>query len=275
MRLKAEVIRQFSLTIAVMICLISVPGLSVPDVYARETPNWYAQAVAQDGFDLFIIVPALLIAAFLSNTSKIAFLLWGGVLAYCVYTFIIYCFALHFNMLFPLYCITLGTASFALLYFLAVVITVPVTVVVKGQWALKVAAYYLMAVSLMFYLLWLMSVVPAAINNSPPQELADTGLLTNPIHVLDLSVCLPALFLTGALAINGNKSALLLIPAALSFCILMNLTIGTISVVMNMNGIASNPYLPAVMVAMSFVCTSLLVWYVRKIEGFSPRTADY
>lgn len=50
-----------------------------------------------------------------------------------------------------------------------------------------------------FALLWLSIELPAAIAAEPPQELTDTGLVANPIHVLDLFLLPPALLAAGIL----------------------------------------------------------------------------
>jgi hypothetical protein len=264
MQPNAAVVRAFSIALAGLVCAMSIPGLMVRAVYSRESPNWYAQAVAQDGFDLFLIVPALLLTAFFARTKNAAFLIWGGVVVYCVYTFVIYCFAVHFNMLFLLYCLALGVSVFALGYFLKSVAVLPPYHESGDHKAIRWVAFYLMIVAGAFYLLWLSEIIPASIRNKPPDVLAETGLITNPIHVLDLSVCLPGLFLVGLLSLKKMPLALALVPAALTFTILMDLTIGTISVVLYMNELAPMSGLPIVMGAMTLIGTSLLVWYLRK-----------
>ena len=258
-------IRTLSLPLTLLIILISLMGLSNPNVYSRETPNWYAQAVAQDGFDLFTLTPVLIITAYLADRNRTAFLVWGGTLLYCIYTFVIYCFAVHFNMLFPLYCFALGLSVFAFVYFLGRVIAQPLIAQVRNNYALKSAAFFLIAISVFFYIAWLSVIIPAAIRNAPPDVLAETGLPANPVHALDLSVYLPGLFIVGILALREKPLGLTFIPVALTFSVLMNLTIGTITVVMRMNDIPTSLFLPVAMLVLAFVSTWLLVWYLKSI----------
>lgn len=267
MQPSAAIVRAFSIALAALVCVISIPGLMVRAVYSREAPNWYAQAVAQDGFDLFLIVPALLLTSFFARTKNAAFLLWGGVVSYCVYTFVIYCFAVHFNMLFYFYCLALGVSVFALGYFLKSVAVLPPYHESGDHKARRWVAYYLMILAGAFYLLWLAEIIPASISNTLPETLTDAGLITNPVHVLDLSVCLPGLFLVGLLSLKKLPVALTLAPAALAFTILMDLTIATISVVLYMNDLAPMSGLPVTMGIMALIGTSLLVWSLRKVEG--------
>src|SRR5690606_42062694 len=98
MQPNAAIVRAFSLALAGLVCAVSIPGLMVRAVYSKEAPNWYAQAVAQDGFDLFFVVPALLVTSVYARTKNSAFLLWGGVVAYCRDTFVNYWFAIPFHL---------------------------------------------------------------------------------------------------------------------------------------------------------------------------------
>ena len=97
-----------SFLLAALIIFASSFGLLSKQIYSRETLNWTVQAVAQDSIDLFILTPLLLLSSFyIYNRNKIALLIWSGILLYLIYTFIIYCFAVHFNSLFLFYCLTL------------------------------------------------------------------------------------------------------------------------------------------------------------------------
>src|SRR5689334_23124820 len=93
-----------SVPLALLIAYISIVGIFSPDFYSSETPNWQIQSLGQDIIDLVFILPVLLVTAVLaSRIRKIGALLWGGVLVYLIYTFIIYCFDVHFNQLFIFY----------------------------------------------------------------------------------------------------------------------------------------------------------------------------
>src|SRR6476660_2019568 len=89
-----------TLPLAVLISIASWVGLFTENFYYKETPNWISQAIGQDAIDLFLVTPLLLITAFLAIKNEKAFLLWGGTTLYIVYTFVIYCFDVHFNGLF-------------------------------------------------------------------------------------------------------------------------------------------------------------------------------
>src|SRR6187402_3293188 len=66
-----------------LIACISMVGAARPGIYARETPNWAAQAVGQDWMDLLVAVPWLTITARASaRGSRRGLLLLAAGLAY-------------------------------------------------------------------------------------------------------------------------------------------------------------------------------------------------
>src|SRR5262245_26042156 len=107
----------FSLPLAAVVIACSLAGMLTPGFYEKETPNWQAQSYGQDLVDLFLIVPALLVTAVAGRKNEKSFLVWGGVVLYVAYTFVLYCFDVHFNSLFFFYCIALGLSFYACLYF--------------------------------------------------------------------------------------------------------------------------------------------------------------
>jgi hypothetical protein len=61
----------------------------------------------------------------------------------------------------------------------------------------RAAAGLLVALAAVFSLLWLSTIVTGMLSGDTPRELRDTGLATNPVHVLDLAAscrrrCSPA-----------------------------------------------------------------------------------
>ena len=262
-----KIILLLSLPIAILATIVSYAGLFIPDTYARETANWAAQAVAQDIIDLFLIIPFLLITSWLAfKKSRIALLLWSGVLIYLIYTFVLYCFAVHFNQLFIVYCLVLGLSFYAFLYFFLSQIKDPIASWFSEKVPVKTVGIYLIILSCLFYLLWLSEIIPAIFRNATPATIIETGLLVNPIHALDLSVVLPGFMIIGILLLKKNPLGLLLAPAVLTFCILMDITIGTLMIVMNMRGIETDLSLTVIMGLLAVITLILLVWFLRSIQ---------
>lgn len=258
----------FSLPLAALVAIASLGGLLLQEVYQMETADWRAQSTAQDLVDLFLIVPVLTIAAlFAYRGERLAQPIWGGSLLYVVYTFIIYCFAVHFNRLFLVYVGSLGLSSWGLIYFFRVQPSSQAAQRSSSQPVQRVIAIYFLVFATLFYLLWLSEVVPALWSGKPPASLAIAGLTTNPVHVLDLSLVLPGIFLTGYLLLKNHPIGHLLTPVLLVFFILMDVTIAAIFLVQYSNGAAFN--LPGVLTMAVLAISSLiaLLWFLRRSEG--------
>lgn len=256
-----------SLPLAVLIIIASWIGLFTENFYFKETPNWISQAIGQDAIDLFLVTPLLLITTLLAGKNEKAFLLWGGVNLYLVYTFTIYCFDVRFNSLFLVYCFTLGLSFYSFLYFLFCLKTLHVNDTDKNN-PVKIIAVYFLLISCLFYLLWLSEIIPAIIKHTNPEGLNDTGLPTNPVHVIDLAVILPGFFIVAIMLFRKNPRGLLLVPPVLLFFILMDITIGGLVVVMDLKGLETNYLITIVMSVLALLSTLLLVWYL-KIFAFS------
>jgi hypothetical protein len=233
MHYQKKTILYLSLPLAGLIILAGCTGLFTNDFYLNETANWKLQSVMQDAVDVFLVAPALIVTTLIAIKSNTAFLLWGGINFFIAYTYAIYCFDVHFNSLFVVYCFTLGLSFYSLLYFLLSLRNAVIANSVFKETPVKITAAYFIVVSIMCYLLWLSEILPAIFNQQIPKGLSDTALPTNPVHVLDLSVVLPAIFITGFFILKKRTTGLLLAPAILVFFILMDITIAAITIVMH------------------------------------------
>ena len=222
-----RIVFRLSLVLALSVTIASGAGLLMSwELYASETADWYAQCIGQDIADLFIALPFLIVSSwFAYRGNRKAHLVYAGVLAYVIYTFTIYCFAVHFNRLFIVYCVTLGLAAFLFAWFVLSQYARRVTISFNKTTLAKITGVYLIAIAIIFYVLWLLQVIPANIQNIVPMEITDTGLLTNPVHVIDLSICLPGILIIGILLLRKHWFAYLLAPGILTFFVLMDSTI--------------------------------------------------
>jgi len=263
----AKIILYITLPLVILVIIVSYAGLFNPDTYKKESPNWQAQALGQDIIDLFIISPFLLITGVLAyRKNRIALLLWSGVVVYLIYTFVLFCFAVHYNHLFILYFLALGLAFYAFLYFLLSQINEPTVTRFSEKVPVKSVGIYLIILSGSFYLLWLSEIISSLINNTTPVSIAETGLITNPVHALDLSVVLPGLMIIALLLLKRKPLGLLLVPAALTFGILMDITIGFLALAMKMKGMKSDISITIVMGVIALFTLFLLIRYLASIQ---------
>lgn len=257
-----------SLPLAALVALVSYVGLTTPDFYSLETANWQAQAVGQDIADLFLVTPVLLITAFLaSRRNSIGTLLWGGTLLYLIYTFIIYNFAIHCNSMFVFYCLALGLSFYSFLYFITSLVTEHVGNSLKNTTIIKTTGIYFLILPALFYFLWLSEVVPAVVSGTIPKSLIETGLFTNPVHVIDLSIFLPGIFITGLLILKRKPLGLLLTPVLLTFFVLMDITLAGLIIIMNQRGVEQSYEVAIVMSIFALISFVLLVWYIKSTKN--------
>ena len=126
-----------------------------------------------------------------------------------------------------------------------------------------ITIFYFIALSCAFYALWLSDIIPSIIEKTIPASIEAAGLLTNPVHVIDLSVCLPGVFLTALLLRKKNTLAIQLAPAILVFFTFMCLSIAILMVVMHIKDVQQKIPGIVIMSALTFFSSVLLVWYMR------------
>lgn len=265
-----KIILGLSLPLCFLITIVSNISLCTPDFYSAETLNWQAQSIGQDMIDLILIMPCLFITSVLANRSnKKAKMIWGGVVLYLTYTFTLYCFDVHFNQLFILYCLCLGLSFYALLYFLFTEQNKAGTAHIENKRVIRVIGIYFIIISVLFYVLWLSEIIPSVIQNTTPKSIEETGLFTNGVHILDLAVILPAIFLTGIFLLKQKPLGYILTPVILTFFILMDITIGTLVIVMKAKGLESDLILSPIMGLLALVSLILLFWYLKNTKTAS------
>jgi hypothetical protein len=236
-------------------------------VYGRETANWAAQSVGQDIANL-IAFPAMLMAAwFAARGSVRAYLVWIGLLVYSAYTYAIYSFALHFGPLFLAWVAVFGLSVHALIGALSTLDASRIRAAVTSQTGVKFAGRLLIIIGSVFGLLWLSEVVPAMIANTPSDALKDVGLLTNPVHVLDLALLLPALVITGTMLLKGRPLGYMLAPVMLVATFFLALGIISLMVVSAARGLESTVAVGMAVGILAFVEAIACIRVLRRIDG--------
>jgi hypothetical protein len=247
-----------SLLLGILILFTSLNGFMSPDFYKAESSNWQAQAIGQDLINVFIILLFLLISAYyVYKGSSNALLLWAGTILYIIYTYVIYCFTIHFNEFFLQYCFILGTSIYILLYIFYSKSNLCSSNKSKRRIS-KITALYFLILALLFCFLWLSEVLPAVLAHSVPKTIKDAGLFTNPVHVLDLSVLLPGIFITGILLLKQKRIAWFLAPLILTFLFLMDITIAVLTLVMADKGFSNDVSVAYVMSVLALISAVLL-----------------
>jgi hypothetical protein len=257
-----------SLLLAALLIIANGMGVLKPNVmYAKESSDWFTQSVGQDIVNLVLVVPSLIITSLLIyRNNRRALLVWGGILTYLIYTFTIYCFTVHFNSLFIVYCSILGLSFYLFAWFILSQYREPLKDWIVDKIPRKLVGIYMIVISLVFYILWLMQVIPSSITGTTPAETANAGLVTNPVHVLDLSVFLPGSLITGILLLRGHSLGLLLTPVLLTFFILMDMTIGGLMIILKWRGFIVNDIVLIGMFVLALLTVVLLIMFLRNVK---------
>jgi len=253
-----------AVVIAALVAIASVGGIGLDATYAHETPSWRVQAIGQDWANLVVAVPWLVVAAMLVlRGSRRARFLLGGALVYCVYSYAMYALDVAFNALFLIYCGALGLASFGLaglasdLRGSAIWFTARAPRRAIGAFAMICAGA--------FALMWLSQIVPAVVAGTQPVGLAETGLVTNPVHVLDLSLVLPAMFIGGVLLWRRHPLGFAIAPVMLAFGVLMAASLVAMAGALTLGGLATG-FAPTIgFAAFALVQVAALVWLLAAV----------
>lgn len=244
---------------AALTAIASAGGLFLPSVYAKETRLWAVQGAGQDAVNLVVVVPLLLACAWLARRgSTRAALVWYGLLAYLIYSYVLYAFCVHFNELFLVYVGALGSSAYALAGAAAAGRT--------SDWAEHFASAHgeralsalFMATAVLFGALWLSEIVPAIASRTTPRSVIDAGLFVNPVHVLDLAFVLPAMAAASVLLWKRRPVGLVVSVPLAAFMTTMGLAIVGMAVAMSVSGVGSAA--AAVPMAVLVVAAVWLTW---------------
>lgn len=265
---------RLSMFAAVLGTASSIIGIFFDDaVYGRETANWAAQAVGQDLANL-VAFPALFAAAFAAARGSMrAYFVWLGLLVYSAYTYAIYAFAVHFGPLFLVWVAILGLSGYALVGGLTAVNLDRLGSIFMDATGNRFASCLLIGVGSVFGVLWLSELVPAMFANEPPAALQEVGLLTNPVHVLDLAFFLPALILGGVLLAKGRPWGYVLAPVLLVATAFLAVGIVSLMLVSAGRGLAVEPGVMIAVGALAVLETFAAARMLRRVGDDNTSSA--
>lgn len=250
-----------SAPIAALGITCSLAGIFVDRIYANETSSWAAQALGQDIANLVVLSAMVVLGYAAAQGSVRALLAWAGTVVYTAYTYVIYALAVHFGPLFLLYVAVLGLSLWALVGCLVGIDPERVRQATRPR-GVRFASAFIVVLAVGFAVLWLTVDLSATVTGKPPQELRETGLLTNPVHVLDLALFLPASVLAGILLSRRAAWGYCLAPTVLSAMAGISLGIVTVTAVNASLGETTAPVVAVVIgllgVAEALTCRRLL-----------------
>lgn len=258
---------RLSLVIAFLATAGSVLGLAFQNaIYGRETANWAAQAVGQDVANL-IAFPAMAVAAYFAGRGSMrAYLVWMGLLVYSAYTYAIYTFALHFGPLFLVWTAVFGLSVYSLVGAFAGLDPHRISSVFERGSDGRFAARLVIGIGSAFALLWLSEIIPPMVTGTTPDALQEVGLLTNPVHVLDLALLLPALTLGGIFLLKGRPLGYVLVPVLLVATFFLAVGIVSLTLVSAARGLEVAPAVGVTVAVLAVVEAATAMRLLQRIE---------
>jgi len=200
----------------------NLAGLAFADaVYGQETDSLADAALAQDAGTLAVCLATILVVGW-HHRSDLWALMGLGVAGFLAYNSVIYCFDITFGPLFPLWTLVLGLSVFTLASGFRLLVTGQIRPNVPRS---VFAAVVMITVAALFSLLWLYEISGDLMAGGGSTSAAAWHVPTNPVHVLDLAVALPTVFITGVAVLQRRVLGLLATPAMLAFLVVMSIPI--------------------------------------------------
>jgi hypothetical protein len=258
-----------SMLIAVLVLLASIAGLAIKSIYAREVPSWVVQAYGQDIANLITVVVLVSALYFVNKGSIKAFLVWMGTLITLLYAYVIYAFAVHFNSLFLVYVAIVGLSFYA---FFGSMIGQPLDrlqPVFAATTKARTVSVFLLLIAILFALLWLSEDIPAILGGKVPPSVVENGLLTNPVHVLDLGLLLPGMVITAVLLWRNKLLGYLFAVPLLVFSILTGIGILATFLVAGSQGMPTSLGVELLIALIVVVSLVLSVLYLQDVKDLA------
>ncbi len=239
-----------SFPLAILVGYAAAMGAFDPNIYEQDAPAYAIQGIGQDFATLIVAVPVLIISAVLAwRGSTRALLVNLGVQTYLFYSYSMYAITIHFNSLFLVYCFSMGLSFYGLVGIIAnfdkaelskFILSSP-----KEKAISRSMAGLLFFTAAIFSFLWLSDIIPHLLAGTTPLSLAEIGLPANMVHVIDLSILLPALILSAIWLLKKQAHGFLFAPIIIVFGFFMAIALVSMVVFMVQDGWTSD-FTPAI-----------------------------
>ena len=193
-------------------------------------------------------------------------IIWIGAMITNIYSYVLYCFAVHFNYLFLIYCLILGLSNYSVIYFFVNYLKEDFKSWFTKKVPTKTIGIFLIFISIMFAFLWLSEDLPAVIKNNVPENITEIGFFTNPVHVLDYAFFLTLIFIAGYMLIKKRNLGYLLAPMMIVFAIITNINIISLMIVARYKNVPSNMGLIIGFGIFTIICCSFLWLMLRRFK---------
>lgn len=197
--------------------------------------------------------------------KKTAYFIFSGTVFYILYSFIVYIFGLHFNNLFLLYCLILGLSFYILILVITEFYAMNVQEWFNNNVPVRTIGVYFIIIASMFYLVWLMDIIPAIISNTVPKAVSKFEILVNPVHVLDIAFALPGLIIAGVLLMRKKTLGFIFSPI-LIYIILLPIALIAMVIISQINGVGKTLLVEGICVVFALVSIIILISFLKAIK---------
>lgn len=178
-------------------------------LYKHDSVSMATQAIAQDYVTLFLGVPLLILALYISKKGLLkGHLLLTGTLGYFLYTYASYSFLSMYNSLFLLYVFLMSASFFAFTLAMMSFDVAKLAQSFNAKLPVKLIGGFLLFASFVFGLMWLGKIVQPLINHT--RVIGIDHYTTLVIQALDLGFVVPVGFVSGLLLIKRKPFGYLL-----------------------------------------------------------------
>ncbi len=264
-----KLITTLTIILSISLAIVSYFGAFVSSTYDRDSLSMGVQGMGQDIVDLFIVVPLLILSLIYVRKAKInSYFIFSGILFYILYSFVIYGFGVHFNNLFLLYCLTLGTSLYTFIIMIVQLSKIDIQNIIFNKTPTKIISeYFFIIIAAMFYMLWLKDIVPAILHNSVPSEVGENNLQVNPVHVLDISIALPGLIITSVLLLKKQKLGFIFTPVFLVFIIILAIALIGMVIMLKIKGLNDDISVSVIFSLLAVISSVFLIKYFKAIKN--------
>jgi hypothetical protein len=250
----------------IALAVVSFFGAFDAATYERDAASMAAQGAGQDLVNLVFVVPLLIFSLiFMLRNSRISSFIFGGTVFYILYSFCIYAFGLHFNKFFLLYCLILGSSLYLFILVIHKFAKMDVQNWFGEKAPIRFTGVYMILISALFYILWFKDIIPALLKNTIPKNVSDYNLLVNPVHVLDLSIALPALVLIAVLLMKKRRLGYILAPVLLVFIIILTVALAGMVMMTKARGITEDISITIIFIVLAVISIVLLYFFLQNI----------
>lgn len=253
--------------VAMVTSLAGVLGMA----YGPDSSNLAAQAMGQDGVNVLIAYPLLLVLMVLALRGSVrAYLLWLGMLIYSAYSYLIYATSFHFTGWFLAHVLILGLSAWLLIAGIAAIDFTRFRSAVRDGISTVLPGRLLVIAGAVFAVVWLSEIIASVLAGEQLDSAQMAGLHTNPVYVADLGLLLPALVTTGVLLLRKRVAGFLLAAPMLVYGVVFGLAVIGKFVSLAVQGEPADAVVVVLMAVVALVFGAVLFVYLRGIHRDVP-----